>query len=142
MCPIILASDKTQLTTLSGGQQAWPVYLMIGNISKCLRRRPGEGASLLVRYILANNLETCYAKETECREARWKLFHDAMKMIVKPFAKVLQKGEEMGWFEHGSTIVLFAPAGSSLCGCIEEGSKVRAGQALMRLPRAAAAGTE
>lgn len=52
----------------------------------------------------------------------------------------LAKGEEMGWFEHGSTIVLFAPAGFSLCDRVEEGSRVRVGQALMRLPRPAVAG--
>src|SRR3981081_4490776 len=27
----------------------------------------------------------------------------------------LAKGEEMGWFEHGSTIIVFAPPGVSLC---------------------------
>jgi phosphatidylserine decarboxylase len=42
------------------------------------------------------------------------------------------KGEEMGWFEHGSTILVFAPRGFSLLAA--EGSLVRAGQPLMRLP--------
>ena len=46
----------------------------------------------------------------------------------------LSKGDEMGWFQHGSTIVLFAPAGFSLCDRIEEGGRIRAGEALMRLP--------
>ena len=40
----------------------------------------------------------------------------------------------MGWFEHGSTIILFAPDGFSLCAGISEGTRIRAGQALMRLP--------
>jgi phosphatidylserine decarboxylase len=39
------------------------------------------------------------------------------------------KGEEMGWFEHGSTILVFAPPGFSLR--VAEGDRVRAGQALM-----------
>ncbi|KAF8143444.1 hypothetical protein K438DRAFT_1911066 [Mycena galopus ATCC 62051] len=30
--PILISSNKTQLTRLSGDQQAWPVYLTIGNI--------------------------------------------------------------------------------------------------------------
>jgi phosphatidylserine decarboxylase len=42
------------------------------------------------------------------------------------------KGEEMGWFEHGSTILVFAPPGFSLAAT--EGSVIRAGQPLMRLP--------
>src|SRR5262245_13938814 len=45
---------------------------------------------------------------------------------------VLGKGEEMGWFEHGSTILVFAPRGFTLL--VSEGARVRAGEALMRLP--------
>jgi phosphatidylserine decarboxylase len=47
-----------------------------------------------------------------------------------PFAK----GTEMGWFEHGSTIIVFAPDGFSLSDGIVEGTVVRMGQPLMRLP--------
>jgi phosphatidylserine decarboxylase len=46
----------------------------------------------------------------------------------------LQKGEEMGWFEHGSTIILFAPEGFSMCEGVSEGETIRMGQPLMRLP--------
>ena len=44
------------------------------------------------------------------------------------------KGEEMGWFEHGSTIIVFAPEGFSLCENVQPGTVVRMGQPLMRLP--------
>jgi phosphatidylserine decarboxylase len=44
------------------------------------------------------------------------------------------KGQEMGWFEHGSTILVFAPAGFMLAPGIVEGTRIRMGQALMRLP--------
>lgn len=44
------------------------------------------------------------------------------------------KGGKMGWFEHGSTIILFAPSGVSLCEGVEEGRRIKAGEALMRLP--------
>jgi phosphatidylserine decarboxylase len=44
------------------------------------------------------------------------------------------KGEEMGWFEHGSTIIVLAPQGYVLREGIVEGSLIRMGQALMRLP--------
>jgi phosphatidylserine decarboxylase len=54
------------------------------------------------------------------------------KVIVcdAPFAK----GEEMGWFEQGSTIILFAPDGFALCDNVREGSVIRMGEPLMRLP--------
>ena len=43
------------------------------------------------------------------------------------------KGEEMGWFQHGSTILVFVPAGFGLCERIEPGARIRMGQALMRV---------
>jgi phosphatidylserine decarboxylase len=45
----------------------------------------------------------------------------------------LAKGEEMGWFEHGSTIIMFAPSGFDICETIVEGQSIRAGQALFRI---------
>ncbi|TAJ23882.1 MAG: phosphatidylserine decarboxylase [Reyranella sp.] len=44
------------------------------------------------------------------------------------------KGQELGWFEHGSTIIVFAPRGFRLCEDIREGAVVRMGRALMHLP--------
>lgn len=44
------------------------------------------------------------------------------------------KGQEMGWFQHGSTILVFAPRGFTLAAGIEPGHRLRMGQALMRLP--------
>jgi phosphatidylserine decarboxylase len=46
----------------------------------------------------------------------------------------LHKGEEMGWFEHGSTIIVLAPQGFRLCDSIRQGVMIRAGQSLLRLP--------
>jgi phosphatidylserine decarboxylase len=40
----------------------------------------------------------------------------------------------MGWFEHGSTIIVLAPRGFSLCAEVAEGVTIRAGQPLLRLP--------
>ncbi len=43
------------------------------------------------------------------------------------------KGEEMGWFQHGSTILVFAPKGFALCDGIAAGTRIRMGQALLRM---------
>lgn len=48
----------------------------------------------------------------------------------------LLKGEEMGWFEHGSTIVVLAPAGFTLAPGVHPGARLRAGGALMLIPSA------
>jgi len=44
------------------------------------------------------------------------------------------KGEEIGWFEHGSTIIVLAPEGFRLCEGIREGTTIRVGEPLIRLP--------
>jgi len=46
-----------------------------------------------------------------------------------------RKGEEMGWFEHGSTIIMFAPRDFLLCDTVKEGATIRMGEPLMRLPQ-------
>jgi phosphatidylserine decarboxylase len=46
----------------------------------------------------------------------------------------VEKGQELGWFEHGSTIIVFAPPGFELAEGLREGQRIRMGQALMRLP--------
>ena len=45
-----------------------------------------------------------------------------------------RKGDELGWFEHGSTIIVFAPKGFRLCDDVREGTPTRMGRPLMRLP--------
>lgn len=42
------------------------------------------------------------------------------------------KGQEMGWFQHGSTIIVLAPKGFVLSQTLTDGTTVRMGQALMR----------
>jgi phosphatidylserine decarboxylase len=46
----------------------------------------------------------------------------------------VQKGEELGWFEHGSTIIVFTPPSFTLAPGIETGTRIKMGQALMRFP--------
>jgi phosphatidylserine decarboxylase len=44
------------------------------------------------------------------------------------------KGAEMGWFQHGSTILVFAPRGFELCAGVSEGALIRVGEPLLRAP--------
>ena len=46
----------------------------------------------------------------------------------------VRKGDELGWFEHGSTIIVFAPERFALCDNIRDGAAIRMGEPLMRLP--------
>ena len=49
-------------------------------------------------------------------------------------ARACTKGEELGWFEHGSTIIVFAPKGFRLGEGIRDGAVIRMGSRLMQLP--------
>jgi phosphatidylserine decarboxylase len=51
-----------------------------------------------------------------------------------PCSASVRKGEDMGWFQHGSTIIVFAPPGFSLCLGVKTGQVIRMGQALLQLP--------
>ncbi len=46
----------------------------------------------------------------------------------------LARGEEMGWFQHGSTILVFAPPAFEFAPGLCEGMTIRMGEALMRMP--------
>lgn len=50
---------------------------------------------------------------------------------VEPLDAHFAKGDEMGWFEHGSTIVLFAPADCPPVAGLETGQTVRMGEKLL-----------
>src|SRR5881392_3106070 len=51
---------------------------------------------------------------------------------VFPCDASVKKGDELGWFEHGSTIILLAPGDFEFCDNVEDSVRVRAGQPLMR----------
>ncbi len=47
---LMFSSDATHLTTF-GNAQAWPIYLMLGNLSKYIRAQPNSGAMHHLAYI-------------------------------------------------------------------------------------------
>ncbi len=51
-----------------------------------------------------------------------------------PCQASFKKGEEMGYFQHGSTIIVFAPKGFTLSAGVSEGMTIRMGQALLQMP--------
>jgi phosphatidylserine decarboxylase len=51
---------------------------------------------------------------------------------VFPCDVAVRKGDELGWFEHGSTIIVLAPDNFEFCENVVESARIYAGQALMR----------
>ncbi len=59
-----------------------------------------------------------------------------------PCGAAVRKGEELGWFQHGSTILVFVPPGFELAEGMAEGARVCMGQALLRRRRSIFSATE
>ena len=53
---------------------------------------------------------------------------------VFPCDVTVRKGDELGWFEHGATIIMLAPEHFEFCDNVMDGARVRAGQPLLRKP--------
>lgn len=91
--PVIIASDKTQLSNFSGDKSAWPVYLTIGNIEKSTRHSPSARATVLIGYIPVTKLE-CFSKLKQKTQGQ-QIFHDCMKSLLKPLVDAGKKGVDM-----------------------------------------------
>ncbi|KAN0134253.1 hypothetical protein V8E53_008025 [Lactarius tabidus] len=78
--PIILSSDKTQLTHFQS-KSAYPVYMSIGNIPKDIRSKPTQRAQMLLGYIPTTWLEHIKNKAGQ-RRALANLFHACMHKIL------------------------------------------------------------
>jgi phosphatidylserine decarboxylase len=46
----------------------------------------------------------------------------------------VRKGDELGWFEHGSTIIVLTPDRFEFCDNVRDGARILAGQPLLRKP--------
>ncbi len=62
------------------------------------------------------------------------LCHDYHGRNVIACDSAFKKGDELGWFQHGSTIIVFAPDGFEFCDNVREGAAIQMGQPLLRLP--------
>ena len=60
--PIILSSDKTQLT-MFGNKTAYPVYMTIGNLPNEIHHKPSRSAYVLLRYLPTSRYENMKNKE-------------------------------------------------------------------------------
>jgi Plavaka transposase len=92
--PIIMASDKTQLSQFSGDKSAWPVYITIGNIPKSVHRKISTHANILLGYIPVSKLQ-CFATQEERKVQAQRLFHYCMRLILQPLFSAGENGMKM-----------------------------------------------
>jgi len=103
--------------------------LFCKNERAAIRMRLTQGpviALVPVAAILVAGIKLNFLKEP--------LPHGSKNWHALPCEAKFRKGEEMGWFEHGSTLIVLAPGGFSLCENISEGHRIRTGESLLRLP--------
>ncbi|KAF8596812.1 hypothetical protein BDV93DRAFT_454217, partial [Ceratobasidium sp. AG-I] len=97
--PVIIASDKTQMTTMSGRRSAYPVYLTIGNISKEIRRKATTHATVIIGYLPIDKFDDVPSDSLRTR-MKGELLHCAMASIMEPLEEAGRSGVEM-WCADG-----------------------------------------
>ncbi|KIJ50249.1 hypothetical protein M422DRAFT_245496 [Sphaerobolus stellatus SS14] len=93
IAPVIIASDKTQLSLFSGDKQAWPVYISIGNISKATRCQSSKRAMILLGYIPVTKLN-CISPSAR-QGAAYRLFHYCMSVVFHPMVEAGKNGVDI-----------------------------------------------
>ena len=92
VAPVIIATDKTQLTQFSGSKSAYPVYMTLGNIPRALRRKPSEHACILIGYLSVDKVDTEGLSSRRQRALAQQLFHTSTRMILEPLIKAGKEG--------------------------------------------------
>ena len=80
--PIIIVSDKTQLT-LIGNKSAYPVYMTLGNLPKDVRCKPSQHGQILLAYLPTSCLLHITNKAAR-RRTLANLFHTCMTCVLAP----------------------------------------------------------
>ena len=88
--PVIISSDKTQLTQFHG-KTAYPVYLTIGNIPKHIQQKPSRQGQVLLAYLPTSKLDHITNKASR-RRCMSNLFHHCMQYIVKQMERAGREG--------------------------------------------------
>jgi hypothetical protein len=125
---LIVSSDKTTLSYMSGGQMAYPVYVTLGNIDKSVRRKGSEGATVLLGYLPVEKFEDVPSKD-ERERLTGELIHRAMEVLLEPLRKASQEGVEI-WCADGRLRRVFPMMAAfvgdwpeqCLMACVEQGS--------------------
>ena len=88
MVALICASDRGLITDFPGNQNAWPLYLTIGNIRNDIRRTPTKHVSVLVGLI------QCPPKGAKNIDEAW---HSAVRPLLSQLRHLDITGPGLKW---------------------------------------------
>ena len=88
--PIIISSDKTQLTTFCN-KSAYPIYITLG---KHIRQKPSQQGQVLLAYLPTAKLEHIKNKSA-WQQTLANLFHMCMGFILQPLNQLGLTGIEL-----------------------------------------------
>lgn len=76
--PILLGSDKTQITSLAGDEAAWPVYITLGNLDRATRRSQHEPGTMLLGFI-----PIIKGVDDSSRQLKSHVYHKAIGIMLR-----------------------------------------------------------
>ncbi|KAG8726802.1 hypothetical protein FRC10_006760, partial [Ceratobasidium sp. 414] len=89
--PLIIASDRMTLSLMSGGQEAYPLYISLANINKAVRRKPSMQATTLLAYLPVKKYRHVTNPELQA-QLRNDLTHCAMEKVMEPLRVASKEG--------------------------------------------------
>lgn len=90
----MITMDQTPLSGFSGNKKAHPVYFMVGNLPKGIRRTHSHQAVILLGYLPVPDVG-CEPNATKARDLKWKLFNDCLRNMLKPLTDAEREGVEI-----------------------------------------------
>ncbi|KAG9127155.1 hypothetical protein FRC07_000413 [Ceratobasidium sp. 392] len=128
LVPLLVMTDETKLSKMSGGQKAHPVYLASANTGKRTRQKSKKRVVALLGYLLIDHFEDI----NNNNERQWMkadLVHWAMEAMLAPLKEVFEDGVKMwcadDWLRRVFPIVAAYLADwpeQNLMSCTSEGS--------------------
>ncbi|KAJ3752724.1 hypothetical protein EV360DRAFT_54735, partial [Lentinula raphanica] len=97
LAPVILATNKTQLTQFSGNKSAYPPRIWGVSLGS-LEMGPGTRACVLLAYLSVDKPGKKGLTKREMKLRRYQLFHRSMSIILEPLKRAgnpLGRGIEM-----------------------------------------------
>lgn len=90
--PYLFASDKATLTSHTGSQLVYPVYMSTGIIPKALRSKSSLGAWVPIAYLPVSDFTDPKAIQTTLKA---RFFHQCMRVVTKSLRKPGHEGAKM-----------------------------------------------